>query len=334
MAPTTMVPRHRKGAGLPEHPIGHKRLVMIPPVTLRQLTYFIEAAQARSLMRAADALGVSQPAVTKTIRDLERNLDAQLFIRSRSGVELTPQGAAFLERATGAISEIRDGVSHLDALRNAERGHVRIGTLPIATSRLLPAAVARLKKTHPLVTVSLLPGPLDDLLSALKAGELDLVIGRRGEPQSMAGLVHEVLFEDRLAIVVDSNHRLAKRTKIALSDLVDEPWVLPNPNTAARHRLEEMFRDIDCPFPNNFVEGFAGSFATDYAREAQAVAALPNNIVAVDVARGRLVRLFHDTDATIGPTGITRREKLRLQPSSQLLITELRRVAKNLSLAV
>ncbi len=291
---------------------------------LRQMRYFVEVARHGSIGKAAEICGVSQPAVTRQIHELERSLGAVLFTRGRSGVALTPYGDIFLSSASAIVNELDEAAARLGAYKASEKGHVAIGSVHIATSRVVPMAVARLKARRPYVTVTLVGGAHEHLVSTLKAGQLDLVFGRRAEPGQMAGLTFETLFEERLVIVARAGHPLARR-KPSLAELVDAPWIVPLPSATLRRRLEEIFRESGLAFPRNYVESIVGPATLVYLGESDAVAAVPDTIFEDDLAAGRLTALT-ELDSSLGDVGVTRRESAALPPATRMLLQELRRV--------
>lgn len=297
---------------------------------LRQLIYFLEAARNGSLAKAADALNVSQPAVTKTIRELETTLDAQLFLRSRGGVVLTACGEALFDHATAAVAELNAGLNRIKALKKGEEGRLTVGAVAVAGSHLLRTAVARMKRDNPYVTVTVVPGTIDRLLPALRLGEIDLVIGRPGEPEMMQGIAHEVLFDDRLALVTRAHHPLVARQALTLSDLIRFPWVMPLPNTPTRERLDAAFRDRGLPLPPNVIEGVVSAFTYDYVERTNSIAALPLSVVAEDIRSGRLAELALDMIQELGAIRLMRRENIALSEPARRFIRELRRLASRM----
>ena len=298
-------------------------------IRLRQLEYFTEAVRSGSIFKAAERLNVSQPAVTKSLRELEAGLGVRLMDRGRKGVELTPYGTALLPYAEDAISAVNAGLARIEEVQKAEQGHVTIGTSPIGMSRMVPMAISRLKETNPLVVVTIIPGDGDIILPALKLGEVDIVVGRAGTPTRMTGLTHEVLLEDRLAFVARPQHPLAGSAGVSLSQLVQFPWFVPQRNTVVREYIERLLRDHGEPFPSNYVEGMINS-ASGYVIRSDAIAAIPHEFAADNIEFGKVIELNVDFEAMLDPIGITRRENTELAQPAQLLIQELRRAAARL----
>jgi DNA-binding transcriptional LysR family regulator len=297
-------------------------------VNLRQITCFLEVARNGSIKRTAEALNVSQPAVTKTIKELEAALGAELFERIPTGVTPTPYGEVLLRHAMPAIAELNAGLAEIEALKSSADGCIRIGGPHLAMSRLLPIAVARLKRQRPQLNVSVVPGTYTQLFPALRQGELDMIFGRRGDPTEMAGLVFESFFQDRMVIIALADHPCALRNRVELADLVDYPWVVPLPKTAMRDCLNRIFLKNRVPFPSNCFETTFGSSTWAYMREAGAVAALPSNNVYDEVAEGSVKVLLTEKSWSIAEVGIMRRSNALISQAARLLIKELGQASK------
>ena len=298
----------------------------IDRMRLQQLRYFVEVARNGSMSKAADLFNVSQPAVTNRIKDLEKDIGMTLFTRSQSGVALTPCGEIFLQSSTAIVDEMNAVAARLEAFKRSEKGSVSIGGMHIGNSRVVPLAVARLKVRRPFVTVNMVGGAHEHLLASLKAGQLDLVYGRRGDPSQMSGLIYEVLSKERLVLIGRAHHPLAGRSALTLADLVDFPWIVPLPSATLRRSIDNLFRAHGLAFPRNCVESVVGPAMRIYVTGTDAIAAIPEMIFEEEIVSGMLVRLI-DLEAPLGDVGITRRETSALTPPVQMLIQEMRRIA-------
>jgi LysR family transcriptional regulator, pca operon transcriptional activator len=295
-------------------------------IRLRQLTYFVEAARGGSLLRAAEKLHVSQPAITNGLRDLESNLGAKLLERTRTGVELTAYGKIFIHHAINVLTEINAGISHLEAVLKAERGQVTIGVPPIISYHLVPLALTRFKQNHPQVVVIVIPANIDALLPSLRLAELDFVVAGVGTPEQMAGIQYDILFQERLCLTARKGHPLAARKSLAPKDLQDYPWFIPNPYRDFRERVETLFRDAALAFPRNFIEA-GHNIAQEYLRQSDAVAILPYNLVADSIDAGTLIELRSTFDLPSYPVAVLRRENTELTTTATLLIHEIKAAA-------
>jgi DNA-binding transcriptional LysR family regulator len=213
---------------------------------LRDIEYFGVIAEHKHLGRAAQALGLSVPAVSKSLRRLEAATEAKLVRRTPKGVELTTEGTALLSHVRDLRVSVRDITRQLADLRQGRVGDIRVGAAPGHAEYLLPPACSALYASGAGVTVSVLVGSKDVTLPALLQGELDLVIT---DPAIAAddGLLHEPLYDDNVLVTSARDHPLAARGKLTLADLVGERWATSNSRTHGQ--LCEIFRKCGLPLP-------------------------------------------------------------------------------------
>jgi len=299
-----------------------------PRVKLRHIACFLEVARLKSVVRAADALNMSQPAATKTIQELEEILGAQLFDRSRRSLFLTPAGEQFQRYAASSVSALKQGI---DSVRMADRESiVRVGALPTVSARILPPAVMRLagggKARARIVTA-----PNDYLLSLLRAGEVDLVIGRMAEPGEITGLSFEHLYSEQVVFVVRSGHPLLKLKRFALNAVEPYQILMPPPGAVIRPAVERLLTAHGVTDPKDDIETVSNAFGRRYTLMTDAVWIISEGVVIDDVAEGSMAILPVDTSETTGPVGLTMRSGETLGFAAQLLIAAIRQVAVELS---
>ena len=191
---------------------------------LRDLYVLHTAAQLGSMGKAAVRLAVSQPAVSKAIRDLEHVLGTRLLDRTRQGVEPTQYGTALLKWSAVVFDTLRQGVEEIDFLADPTGGEVRVGSTDIMMASLLPAVIDRLSRQFPKMVfkVSQAPG-IREQFHDLRARRVDLILGRIIEPKPDEDLDVEILFEDPLFVVAGQNSKWHRRRKINAAELIDEP---------------------------------------------------------------------------------------------------------------
>ncbi len=153
-------------------------------------------AQHGSISKASKALGVSQPALTKSLRELEDILQTRLFERHSRGVRITAAGERVLRSSRKVLAELSRLEDTLDELSSPEGWAVAVGALPVAASGVLPGVLARLKDQHPGIRLRLQEGRTEDLLPLLDAGELDVIVGRLYAPPVPAGFAREPLWSE------------------------------------------------------------------------------------------------------------------------------------------
>lgn len=216
-------------------------------IELRDIEYFAVVAEHGHLGRAAEALGLGQPALSRSLQRLEQAAQARLFKRTPKGVELTAAGTALLSHVRRLRLSLGDVAREVADLGQGRAGHLRIGAGTGFVEHLLPAACCALLENAPNVTFTVTVAANDALLPALRKGELDLIV--TGIPASpYEDLVQEHLYDDDFVVYASVNHRLAKRERLTIADLAQERWVVPAANSLSVNvlswqRLHQAFED-------------------------------------------------------------------------------------------
>jgi DNA-binding transcriptional LysR family regulator len=204
-------------------------------IDVRRLRVLREVARRSSFSAAADALGYTQSAVSQQVAALEREVGVPLLDRHR-GVRATGAGEVLLRHADGILARVADAESELAALRGGEAGTLRVVAFPTAGATVLPPAIAAFRASHPAVELSLVPMEVPDGRAALEAGDCDLALlvedpddagwspggGGAGDDP----FVRTHLLDDRMNVMLPAGHPLARRRRIRLDELRDEPWIL------------------------------------------------------------------------------------------------------------
>ncbi|MBI4189248.1 MAG: LysR family transcriptional regulator [Betaproteobacteria bacterium] len=215
---------------------------------LRDIEYFAVVAEHGQVGRAAEALGLGQPALSKSLRRLEEAVQTKLLRRTPKGVELTEAGAALLSRVSRLRLALGDVAREVADIGQGRTGHLRIGALPGFVEHPLSAACSALLEDAPNVTLTVTVETTHVLLSALRNGELDLVvIPTTASPHG--DLIQEHLFDDEFVVIASVNHRLAKRKRVAIADIAQERWALMGPNAPATHEFHRAFQANGLPPP-------------------------------------------------------------------------------------
>ncbi len=205
---------------------------------LRHVELIAEVYDCRSVLKAARRLNLSQPTVTKALQDIEATLSLPLFERSNRGLKPTPYGEIFARHAKIVLAQLRHAAEELEGLRAGYSGKDSVGTLLAASASILPDAIARLKKERPGVAISVAVGTYDILMPSLLAGDLDMVLGRLPEEGRSSELVYEEFYTEPVCLVTRRGHPLTRKRRLGLRDLVQEPWLMPLPETTLRRQIE------------------------------------------------------------------------------------------------
>jgi len=211
-----------------------------------------------SMAKAAKHLSMTQPAVSNAIASLEHTLGVRLLDRNSKGVEATIYATALIKRGLVAFDELRQGIKDIEFLADPTRGEVRIGCPESLSAGLVPAIIERLSRRHPQITVYIVDAqPAATGFRELRERSVDLLLGRVFEPFSEDDVNMEVLCEDRFQLVVGARSPWARRRKITMSELIDEPWILYPPDNVIGSFVAGAFRTHGLDAPRNTVTTFS-----------------------------------------------------------------------------
>jgi LysR family transcriptional regulator, benzoate and cis,cis-muconate-responsive activator of ben and cat genes len=194
------------------------------PFSLRQLAYFREVARRLHFRRAAEALAIAQPALSRAVAQLETDLGTRLLNRTRRGVELTPAGQLLLERSEPLLRGLAALPGDLRALAGGQVGTVRVGFTGLAMATVLPGILRAFHATHPGIRLELTEMPTSAQLAALQTG--DLACGFFHPDAPSPGLETRVLLRERNGILLSAADPLARRRTLRLRELANTPFVL------------------------------------------------------------------------------------------------------------
>ncbi|MHA6346715.1 pca operon transcription factor PcaQ [Roseivivax sp. CAU 1761] len=287
-------------------------------IKVRHLQTFVEIARTGSLKRAGETLALTQPAVSKTLKELEEILGARLFHRSRAGVRPTPQGEVLRRFAETGLAALAQGVGEVGEMaRQGGRRRFAVGALPSVAARLLPHLFEAYAEISPRTVLELIDGPHDYLIDLLRRGTLDLVIGRMGGTDSMTGLSFTQLYDERVAFIVRPGHPLAGETDPRR--IADWPVIYPPKGAAIRGLVDRFCLAHGIAELPRRIETVSGAFGRAETQRADAVWVISEGVVAAEVAAGMLTRLPFATEMTLGPVGLTVREGSGTGPEWQML---------------
>jgi LysR family pca operon transcriptional activator len=296
-------------------------------IKFRHLVCFLEVARQGSLARASDKLAISQPALSKTLKELETLLAATLFVRSRSGAGLTEAGVAFLRYAGPSVHALREGVN---SLRSGEHQSItaRLGVLSTVESMLIPEVICRLHVRHPALVLSVVTGPSAYLLSRLRVGELDLVVGRMTDSPQIIGMTFEHLYSESMTLVVRNGHPLLT-DPLAHKNLEDYPLVLPLAGTTIRKFADSLFVQLGISPPRQRLETLSLTLSRRYVQCSQAIWVAPSDAVRLDVSQGELVELELGVREPGGSVGLCSNPALAMPLAAQWCVDVMREVAQD-----
>jgi DNA-binding transcriptional LysR family regulator len=296
---------------------------------LRHVELIAELSDCRSLLKASRRLNLTQPTLTKALKDVESTLGLPLFKRNNRGLEPTAYGEIFVRHAKIVLAQLRHAAEELESLRVGYSGKVTVGTLLAASASVLPEAIARLKKERPGVAISVIVGTYDILVPSLQAGDLDMVLGRLPEEGRSRALIYEAFYAEPICLVTRAGHPLLRRRRLGLRDLANEAWLLPLPETTLRRQIERAFLEADVPMPRNVIESVSILTNRALLRKSECIGVMPYH-VALDDVEHRLLAILPVKLRSMGtPVGVILRAPGALPPAAAALLDCLRLAAQD-----
>jgi DNA-binding transcriptional LysR family regulator len=283
-----------------------------------------------SMARAAEDLGLSQPAISKAIADLERDLGVTVFDRSARGVHLTESGQVLLRRGRVILDELRQGLDEIGNIADPTTGFVRVG-VSLAQSLFISAVIERTCRRYPKIKFSVVMADPLRLIRALRDRELDVVICRAQMAEREPDLKAEILFRDRIEVVVSPTHPLARRRKLALSDLMGERWALAAPNTYLGELVRSAFRAQSLPMPQAVVTTSSMQLRLELMETGGFVTLASRSMVIHASRRARIKALPVAFGDDAGPMAAITLKKRQLTKVSGFVLEEAGLVAKSIA---
>lgn len=291
----------------------------------RQVRAFVALSDQHHMPSVARSIGITQPAVSMAIRQMEDSIGVALFERTARGMIPTPAGAALALRLKRALAEIRHAVADIAALRGITQGTVTVGALPLGRTRLLPESIAEVVGKHPGLRVATVEGSFEALAASLRAGELDFILGALRPAEYATDLEGQALADDELGIVSRRQHPWARRARIAMRDLARASWVLPRVDTPTRTLFERAAKARGLPPPNVVVETSDLAVLRGVLLNSDLLTAISPRQLSFELADGLLAQLPVPLPETRRVIGITRRTDSLAWPGAKLLMEEIAR---------
>jgi DNA-binding transcriptional LysR family regulator len=302
---------------------------------LRDLHVFFLVVERGSMAKAAEQLGVSAPAVSEVIANLEHAVGVKLLDRSPHGIKPTIYGDALIKGGTAAFDDLKQSIKEIEFLSDPTVGDVSVGC-PETIAAILPPIVDRMSQRYPgivLKFVDVIAPTLD--LPQLRSRNIDLAIIRiAGEPKSHVlgeDLDVEVLFNDEVRIVVGRHNPLARRRNIKLKDLATMPWILPETNTLQGKIIVQAFRELGLEPPKINVVTFSVQLRMNLVADGMYLSTLPQSVVRRHAERWSLRALPIKLPPLDFPVAITTLRNRTLNPAVQAFIQQVRETAKLLA---
>jgi DNA-binding transcriptional LysR family regulator len=297
---------------------------------LHDVRVLMTVVQAGSMSKAAERLGTAQPALSRSIAELEHALGVRLLDRSPRGVEPTAYGRALIKRGVAVFDELRQGVKDIEFLADPTAGELRIGAGESMAAGPVLVAIDRLSREYPRISVHVVTGILEGLCDQLIERKIEIAIIRISEPIFDRQLLIEKLFDDPLVVAAGAQNPWTRRRRVQLADLVNEPWVLRPFDTVAGALVAQAFRASGLEPPRATVFTRSTNIHSRLLATGRYLAALPNFSLRLPSAHPSLKELPVELPGTRQPTGIITVKNRTLSPLAQLFLDRLRSIVKPL----
>lgn len=284
-----------------------------PALKLTHLRVIASIGRYRNAHRAGMDLGLSQPAISKIVREAEEAVGAPLFERGRQGMSPNPLGEALLARAVGILNDLESAQEEMEAMIAGTAGHLRLGVIPFVTPSLISGTLSALAQAGVELSLSIHEDTTGELVGRLLGRELDCLIARFSTERE-AELEQHLLYHQRFSAVVDARHPvLGGRRRVRLRDTLAFGWIVPPPRTAARHLVSALFVQSGLPPPAIRIETSSLEVIKAALADSDMVAILPTDIAHHYAELERLRVLPFRTENLPAPlTLITRRGDMAL----------------------
>jgi len=300
----------------------------------RDLEVFFAVVRSGGMAKAAAELGVTQPAVSETIAELEHAFAVRLFDRTPQGVVPTIYGRALLKRGLASLDELRQGIRDIEFLADPGKGEVRIGCPESIAGAILAPMIQKFCGDHPGIDLTIEPVPTPTLeLPDLHARKLDVVLARLSKPQADDhfgdDLNVEILFDDEPIIAAGENSHWARRRKIDLADLVDASWIGTSRQTLTTILMEQAFLASNLPAPKMRVTTFSAWLRAYLLVTGDFLTAMPKSLLRLNVEGIGLKQLPIDLPTARFPVAVVTLKNRTLSSAVELFLERLRTYAKS-----
>jgi DNA-binding transcriptional LysR family regulator len=298
---------------------------------LHDLNILMAVVQAGSMNKAAALLNMTQPAVSRSIAELERILGVRLLDRNAQGVVPTNYGHAMFDGGTAVFDDLRQTMQNIEFLADPTVGELRVGCNPLLVANFVSAVVDRLSRRYPRLVFHLVTGGNDTLHRELSERKVDLLIARRFGPIDNERFSVELLFDDSYVVVAGEKNPWARRRRIALAELVSESWILPPPESVTGSIAREAFRASGLDYPRVSVVTISPEARIRFLTAGHLLTILPASALRFSTKRLGLKVLPVSLPVARVANGIVILKNRTLSPAARLFIDCAHEVARPLA---
>jgi DNA-binding transcriptional LysR family regulator len=298
---------------------------------LQDLHVLMTVVQAGSMGKAAERLNITQPAISRSIAELERTLGVRLLDRHRQGIEPTEFGRALLDCGIAVFDDLRQGMKRIEFMADPTAGEVRIGCNSILAASFVSAVIDRLSQLYPRIVFHVVTAQIEILHRELSERNVDLVMAQRLGPIADERLGFEALFNDSFVVAAGARNPWVRRRKIDLAELVNESWALPPPATAIGAVALEAFRASGLDYPRTSVFVIPTEVRISLLATGHFLTILASSALRFPARRSEIQILPVELPLARVPVGIVVQRNRTLSPVARLFVEMAYEIANNRS---
>lgn len=301
-------------------------------LTTSQLRSLVAVCAAGNFSLAGRNLGIAQSSLHRSARDLESSLGINLFEKVSTGISPSKSAIALTQAVKLGFSEITQGIEEILSLQNKDIGHIRIGSMPLVRSSILPSSIIEFSEIYPDFRISISDGAYNDLLYHLRYADLDFLIGALRYPTPSDDVVQEKLFSSELVIVVKPEHPYFSIKNLTIDLLVKSLWILPRSMVPTREIFESVFISQGKKVPSGIIETSSQLLISSLLIGSERLTLISKSQVNRELQEGILAVLPFPMSHASRPIGITMRKRWQPTKTQQRFINILRKEADKLTL--
>ncbi|ETX11016.1 LysR family transcriptional regulator [Marinomonas ushuaiensis DSM 15871] len=281
-------------------------------VKFRHLFLLDSLGRTKNMHLTAQQMNLSQPAVSKMLKEIETLLGFEVFERQTRSMVPTNLGEHVVRYAHTTLNESKNFVEHINSLHKGGYGYLKVGAIFAATSVVIPEAIIEIKQRFPLLNVELVEQTSGNLMTMLKENTLDLAIGRLAEQDQQQNFDFIPLAPENFCVVVNSSHPLCQEEVVSLDKLFDWPWLLYPKGTPIRNRMEESFSNAGVVLPQNIIVTISVNTFLELLQRGPMIGMLPTVMVKPHIESGMFTILQTPLDLAPQFYGILKRKNEEL----------------------
>jgi LysR family transcriptional regulator of gallate degradation len=295
-----------------------------------RLQIFVALAESHHMQTVANLLGITQPAVSTAISELEASLGIALFLRTAKGLVINETGEILVLRTKLALAELRHVEGDIAALRGKTQGHVTVGAHPLSRTLILPRAIAQVLAHHPQVRISTIEAGTEGLAAHLRAGDVDFVLGTLRLSHVAPDMIDLPLMTDKMSVFVRNGHPLTRLPKVTPDDLMRAEWILPTQLTPTRKLFDQAFINMTGSLPSSPIETGDLGIVRGLLLSSDLVTAISPQQLDLEHRLGILQMLDFEFDNSERVIVLTQRAKSRPSPAAAVLMAAIQQVVSEM----